>query len=311
MTVLHCMIALDRSPSFVLLIAGVAALSLMWGLRRTSSTAAPTAASSAAAAPTSSISPTASASLGSLWNSATEFMLGVPTTLEAPPVPRLVLVPQGEVSGRSTLPLPPIFTTHTIFALTAFDPPGVARELAQNTAENARLFDVLRALRNPRPAAAWSGFGVHLTEGWREDGFCLAFRTHPEESGGGMDVDGKSAADSHEEGGNTDGGAVIVDLAAARAAVVRIAKAFDQGAIYEYTRHGSAGGGVVGDGVGGGAEGGELPSCAVRRHTVPAASGAEVAGSEMVVRLRDVPGLPAKLDRPWAGPDAIREIDVW
>ena len=231
-------------------------------------------------------------------------MLGVPTTLGAPPVPRLVMVPEGEVSGRPTLPLPPIFTTHTIFALTAFDPPGAARGLAQNTAENARLFDVLRALRNPRPAAAWRGFGVHLIEGWREDGFCLAFRTHPEESGG-MDVDGKSAADSHEEGeegGNTVGGAAIVDLAAARAAVVRIARAFDQGAIYEY----SAGGGV-----GGGAGGGELPSCAVRRHTVPAASGAEVAGSEVVVRLRDVPGLPAKLERPWAGPDAIGEIDVW
>ena len=49
---LHCMIALDRSPSFVLLIAGVAALSLMWGLRRTSSTAAALASTASASAST-------------------------------------------------------------------------------------------------------------------------------------------------------------------------------------------------------------------------------------------------------------------
>ena len=78
----------DRNPTLFLLVSCVAAVSLMWGLRRTASTASTAASTSASSpAPTSSISPTASY-LGSLWNSATEFMLGVPTTLVAPPVHR-------------------------------------------------------------------------------------------------------------------------------------------------------------------------------------------------------------------------------
>ena len=49
--------------------------------------------------------------------------------------------------------------------------------------------------------AAWRAYGVDVTEGWREDGFVLAF----------------------------------ADAAAGRRRVAAAARAFDQGAIYEYT----------------------------------------------------------------------------
>ena len=85
------------------------------------------------------------------------------------------------------------------FALTAFDPPGVSRSRAENAAANGDLWKELRALRAPY---AWRAFGVDVDEGWREDGFAVAW---PE--------------------GDAD---------AARPGVVAAARAFDQGAIYEY-----------------------------------------------------------------------------
>lgn len=85
------------------------------------------------------------------------------------------------------------------FALTAFDPPGVSRSRAENAAANGDLWKALQALRAP---SAWRAFGVDVDEGWREDGFAVAW---PE--------------------GDAD---------AARPGVVAAARAFDQGAIYEY-----------------------------------------------------------------------------
>jgi len=122
----------------------------------------------------------------------------------------VVLVPKAEVDGAAVrameqLPMPAVLRNHTVFALTAFDPPGVSRTLAENAAENARLWEDCLSRLSPQPAAAWRTFGVHLKEGWREDGFCLAY---PASDAAGVD--------------------------AARTRVLAAARLFRQGAIFEY-----------------------------------------------------------------------------
>ena len=84
------------------------------------------------------------------------------------------------------------------FAVTAFDPPGVERTRDENARENGKLWAMLKTAGAD---AAWRAYGVDVTEGWREDGFVLAF----------------------------------ADAAAGRRRVAAAARAFDQGAIYEYT----------------------------------------------------------------------------
>lgn len=198
--------------------------------------------------------------LGELWTSATEFMLQVPN--DPPDVAdgsgsMVVLVPSSDVARiphTKTLAVPTIFHHHSVFALTAFDPPGVSRSLEDNTVANARLLSTLRK-SIPMPTSIWRSFGVSLAEGWREDGFCMAFKNE------------------HKE--------------IARAAVVKIAIEFEQGAIFEY------------------AWSMELGPSRLTRYTIPAAAGSEVAGTEEIVRVAEPPILPQTLDRDWAGPSDL------
>ena len=46
--------------------------------------------------------------------------------------------------------------------------------MIERTAENGKLWADLRRL-DPAPDDSWPAFGVHVVEGWREDGFCVAF----------------------------------------------------------------------------------------------------------------------------------------
>lgn len=88
-----------------------------------------------------------------------------------------------------------------MLALTAFDPPGTTRDRESNAAANGQLWqDILRL--PVAPALAWRSFGFDIKEGWREDGFCLAFD--------------KAEAD------------------AGRTAVLSMARRHKQGAIFEY-----------------------------------------------------------------------------
>lgn len=103
--------------------------------------------------------------------------------------------------------LPRLFGTHTIFALTAFDPPNEERTLKANTAANAELWKAINRMA-PKPAHVWPTWGYNLDEGWREDGFALAY---PRAAGGGSGGD------------------------APRAAVVELASTFKQGAIFEFS----------------------------------------------------------------------------
>lgn len=69
---------------------------------------------------------------------------------------------------------PKIFAKSTIFALTAHNPMGVDAPAAANRAANDRLEYDLTEMRTT-PRAWWHTFGFNAAEGWREDGFAVAF----------------------------------------------------------------------------------------------------------------------------------------
>jgi len=136
----------------------------------------------------------ATASLQELWVGGIETMLGVPGagTLSLAPC-------NSAAESAASFPegVPEALAKHTTFALTAFDPPGVSRTREENAKENGRLWARLQKLQT---AGAWKAFGVDVDEGWREDGFAIAF----------------------------------ADATAGRLKVSSIARDFQQGAIYEY-----------------------------------------------------------------------------
>jgi len=143
--------------------------------------------------------------LAKIWNGVTEFMLEVPEVEDGG---KVVLVPEIETSSALEHDaMPQALRDHVVFALTAFDPPGVSRTLKENTEENKRLWDDLR--NNARVsgylANAWKAFGVHVQEAWREDGFCLAVRADNEAS-----------------------------VNEVRSAIIELARQYKQGAIFEY-----------------------------------------------------------------------------
>ena len=139
--------------------------------------------------------------LGSVWTNATEILTHVP--LE-PAEAEVVLYPHlPEIADlkKQFIPLPSIFHTHIIFALTAFDPPGQSLTLEDNTLKNLELWEDLQVL-SPSPSMIFPSYGVHLSEGWREDGFCVGFTPEHVHEG--------------------------------RAAIIALATKYQQGAIFEY-----------------------------------------------------------------------------
>ena len=138
--------------------------------------------------------------LASLW------VGGIETMVDVPKVGTLSLAPAASAAdSRASFARfggVPEALGGVAFALTAFDPPGVSRTREANGEANVALWAALEALE-ARPKRAWRAFGCDLDEGWREDGFVLAY------------ADAAAAA-------------------AARPGVLAAAKAFDQGAIYEY-----------------------------------------------------------------------------
>jgi len=116
------------------------------------------------------------------------------------------------------------------------------------------MWERLRALQSPAPAHIFPSFGYSLEEKWREDGFVVLFSSPGE-----------------------------VDQA--RAAIIEIAKEFQQGAIFEYRSS-------------------ELGPRFLQRTTVPAMvhEGAETV---TMVRIRSPGKGNPMLDRPWAGPAGV------
>merc|ERR1712087_835626 len=73
---------------------------------------------------------------------------------------------------------PKLFAKGVVFSLTASNPMGTATPATQNRAANAKLEGDIRMMRRPcTPRAWWRSFGFNAEEGWREDGFSIAFAT--------------------------------------------------------------------------------------------------------------------------------------
>jgi hypothetical protein len=178
--------------------------------------------------------------LQTLWADAYDAWLDVPgepqpsVVYARPVVPELTRVDAGDLpaqSSRDAEAFPAIVTSSRSFALTGFNPMGEKTAMATNRLANAALRDDLAALDTPPPRAVWNSFG--FAHDWREDGFVVAF---------------------HE-----------ADAAEARAAIVRLAVKYDQGAVYEYAP-------VPGD------------KTRLTRSTVPAAMGAGVEADASLER---------------------------
>lgn len=114
--------------------------------------------------------------LNQLWGSAMDGMIDVPGSdglAAANGV--LYLSPMGD---RPALPAsvswPKVIAKSVVFSLTASNPMGAAAPAAWNSEANAALERDIASLRTP-PRAWWRSFGFHAGEGWREDGFSLAF----------------------------------------------------------------------------------------------------------------------------------------
>ena len=94
-----------------------------------------------------------------------------------------------------------------VFALTAHNPRGVEVDRARNDRANEKLEEKIKTLIASRgsqgkdQAMYWPSFGFSSEDDWREDGYAVAF----------SDVDATAESD-----------------------VVRLAKEFEQGAIYKY-----------------------------------------------------------------------------
>ena len=160
-------------------------------------------------------SPSANTALNTLWTTALDGMIEVPGCEQlssaegvlylapAPAAPES----RSKLFSKSDAPVawPKIFAKSVVFSLTASNPQGSTAPAAWNREANAALEQEIGKLAAGRtaPRAWWRSFGFNIPEGWREDGFSLAFA--PEER------------------------------LFARNAVLKLAHRFRQAAIYEYS----------------------------------------------------------------------------
>lgn len=116
--------------------------------------------------------PASDASLGAMWAAAIDGMLEVPGCAElSTPDGVLYMAPSRDAPK---VEWPRIFQKSTVFALTGCNPMGVDAPAAANREANERLEQDIQELR-PEPRAWWNSYGFNAEEGWREDGFCVAY----------------------------------------------------------------------------------------------------------------------------------------
>jgi len=112
--------------------------------------------------------------LGSMWAAAADGMIGVPGCESLSSADGVMyLAPSADAPP---FQWPRIMGKSTVFALTAWNPHGEDAPADYNREANARLQEDLLALK-PTPRAVWRSFGFNTKEGWREDGFCVAYAT--------------------------------------------------------------------------------------------------------------------------------------
>jgi len=118
------------------------------------------------------------ASLGSLWGTALDGMMDVPgaeALSSAEGV--LYLTPaSGSEAPTPAAKWPRLFSKGVVYSLTAQNPMGVTAPAAWNKVANEALEDDLHAIKVPyAPRCFWRSFGFNAQEGWREEGFSVAF----------------------------------------------------------------------------------------------------------------------------------------
>jgi hypothetical protein len=143
------------------------------------------------------------AALGSLWATACDGMIGVPGCAELSSDDGVLYMAPSSTAP-DPMKWPRIFSKGIVFSLTASNPMGEDAPAAWNRQANAALEHEITHLRSQvQPRAWWHSFGFNAQEGWREDGFSLAF--------------------AYEE------------RAYARNTMVKLAHKYRQAAIYAYT----------------------------------------------------------------------------
>ena len=139
--------------------------------------------------------------LSSMWAAAIDGMKDVPGCEEISSADGvLYMAPNPEAPMRTW---PRIFAKSTVFSLTASNPMGKEAPAAANERMNALLEEDIKNLRVVTPRAWWHSFGFNANEGWREDGFSVAF--------------------GHEE------------RVYARMAILKLARKYRQKAVYAYS----------------------------------------------------------------------------
>ena len=142
--------------------------------------------------------------LQNLWATSYDAWLRVPDHDE----PVVYLRPQGQDedptcpdTNQQKRKLPSIVNKLCLFALTGYNPMGEDRDAATNQAANEKLREDLKRLSNPTPRYIWDSFG--FAQDWREDGFIVAYDE-------------------------------TRDAQAGEAAIIELAKTYQQGAIYGF-----------------------------------------------------------------------------
>lgn len=88
----------------------------------------------------------------------------------------LAPMPTGSKAPAPKTEWPRVFSKGVVFSLTAWNPEGVDAPAAYNEEANKRLETDISELR-VEPRAWWHSFGFNEREGWREEGFSVAFAT--------------------------------------------------------------------------------------------------------------------------------------
>jgi len=119
------------------------------------------------------------AALGELWATAVDGMIDVPgcETLASPNgVLYMAPTPTSSNTPPSPRTWPKIFARSVVFSLTASNPMGMEAPPDWNSAANAALEKAILDIPNTRaPRTWWRSFGFNADEGWREDGFSVAY----------------------------------------------------------------------------------------------------------------------------------------
>ena len=150
--------------------------------------------------------------LKDLWAGAYEAWIDMPESREKvlymkPTLNNNTSTMSSSNSDDDTFQFPSWLQRKQVFALTGHNPRGVEVDRARNERANEKLEEKIKKLiasrgsRGKEAATYWPSFGFSSEDDWREDGYAVAF----------SDLDATAESD-----------------------VVRLAKEFEQGAIYKY-----------------------------------------------------------------------------